>query len=62
MIVLNKQGVVAYNGAIDDNAATEGDPRKARNYVRNAIGKLSAGDKVSPAKTKSYGCGYKLAD
>src|SRR5258706_15291342 len=37
MIVIDKDGVVAYNGAIDDNASTDEDPRKARNYVREAI-------------------------
>ena len=62
MIVIDKEGKVAYNGAIDDKADTEGDPRKARNYVKEAIAKLSANEPVTIAKTKPYGCGYKYAN
>jgi peroxiredoxin len=62
LVVIDKNGVVAYNGAIDDKADTEGDPRKARCYVREALDKLMAGEPVSVAKTKPYGCGVKYAD
>jgi peroxiredoxin len=62
MIVIDKDGTVAYNGAIDDKAATDGDPRKARNYVREALDKLMAGKPVAVAKTKPYGCGVKYAE
>ena len=62
MIVIDKQGVVAYNGAIDDRPETEGDPRKARNYVREAINALLAGEKPKVTATKSYGCGVKYAN
>ena len=62
MIVIDKEGLIAYNGAIDDKAVTEGDPREARNYVREAVGKLATGGNVSVARTKPYGCGAKYAD
>jgi peroxiredoxin len=62
MIVIDKEGKVAYNGAIDDKAQPEGDPRKARNYVRETINALLAGQPVQVASTKSYGCGIKYAD
>jgi peroxiredoxin len=62
MFVISKDGVLAYDGAIDDRAEDSGDPRKARNYVREAIGKLLAGESVKVAKTKPYGCGVKYAD
>ena len=62
MIVIDKNGVVAYNGAIDDTPATEGDPRKARNYVREAIDQLLAGQKPKVTSTKPYGCGVKYAE
>jgi len=62
MIVIDKSGVVAYNGAIDDTPATEGDPRKARNYVREAIDQLLAGQKPKVTSTRPYGCGVKYAD
>lgn len=62
MIVIDKNGLVAYNGAIDDTPATEGDPRKARNYVREAINQLLAGQKPKVTSTKPYGCGVKYTD
>ena len=62
MIVIDQEGIVAYNGAIDDSPAAEGDPRKARNYVREAIDKLGAGQAVAVARTRPYGCGIKYAN
>ena len=59
MFVIDKNGVLVYQGAIDDRASAEGDPRTARNYVREAVGKLLAGEKVTVSQTKSYGCGVK---
>jgi peroxiredoxin len=62
MVVINASGEVAYNGAIDDAAVTGGDPRKARNYVREAIQALQAGKPVAVSRTKPYGCGIKYAN
>jgi peroxiredoxin len=62
MVVIDKQGKVAYNGAIDDKAVTEGDPRAAKNYVKEAVAKLQAGETIAVAKTKPYGCGIKYAN
>ena len=62
MVVIDKQGIVAYNGAIDDRPEAEGDPRKARNYVREAIDRLNAGQPLAVSQTKPYGCGIKYAD
>jgi len=62
MVVIGKDGKVAYNGAIDDKAETEGDPRAAKNYVKDAVAKLQAGQPVAVAKTKPYGCGVKYAN
>ena len=62
MVVIDTKGIVAYNGAIDDRAESEGDPRKARNYVREAVKALKEGKPVAVSKTKSYGCGVKYAD
>jgi len=62
MIVIDTKGNVAYDGAIDDKPETEGDPRKARNYVREAIDSLQAGKPVAVTKTRPYGCGVKYAD
>ena len=62
MIVIDPKGSVAYQGAIDDRPEPEGDPRKARNYVREAITKLTAGEKIVVAETRSYGCGVKYSN
>jgi peroxiredoxin len=62
MFVIDKDGNLAYEGAIDDKAASDGDPRKARNYVREALDNLLAGKKVQLTQTKPYGCGVKYAD
>jgi len=62
VVVVDKDGKVAYNGAIDDKAVTEGDPRAAKNYVKDVVGKLQAGEAITVAKTKPYGCGVKYAN
>jgi len=62
VVVIDKAGKVAYNGAIDDKAETEGDPRAAKNYVKDVVGKLQAGEAITVAKTKPYGCGVKYAN
>jgi peroxiredoxin len=59
MFVIDKEGRLVYQGAIDDKAQTKGDPRQARNYVKEAVNKVLAGEKVETADTKPYGCGVK---
>ena len=59
MFVIDKSGILAYQGAIDDRPVPEGDPRTARNYVREAVQKLEAGEKVAVTQTRPYGCGVK---
>jgi peroxiredoxin len=59
MFVIDKQGVLAYEGAIDDRPASDGDPRTAHNYVREAVQKLQASEKLTVSQTKPYGCGVK---
>ncbi len=62
MFVINKDGTLVYDGAIDDIRDPSHDPRKARNYVREAIGKIMAGQKVDVAENKPYGCSVKYAE
>jgi hypothetical protein len=60
LVIINAKGIVAYNGAIDDQADSEVDPRKAKtNYVRDAIASLIKNEPVKVTRTKSYGCGIK---
>ena len=61
MFVIDKNGILAYEGAIDDRPSNEGDPRSAHNYVRDSVQKLLAGEKVTVTDTKPYGCGVRYA-
>jgi len=53
MFVIDKEGVLAYNGAINDRND------QSRNYVEEAITALLKGSTVATAKTKPYGCSVK---
>jgi hypothetical protein len=62
MIVIDKEGKVAYNGAIDSKASTDpGDIDGSENYVAAALDAVLAGKPVEKAKTQPYGCGVKYA-
>jgi peroxiredoxin len=56
MFVIDKNGVLAYQGAVDNQPNLDGNPRAARNYVRESVRALLAGKKVSVPETKPYGC------
>ena len=59
MFVIDPKGTLVYEGAIDDRAEPHGDPRTAHNYVREAVAKLIAGEKLRVTQTRPYGCGVK---
>jgi peroxiredoxin len=59
IFVVDKNGVLAYMGAIDDDRSTEGGANATVNYVAQAIDELEAGKSVSIPETKSYGCSVK---
>lgn len=60
MFVVDKEGKLAYQGAIDDIAdADQNSVAKAKNYVAEALDLLLENKKVSHPTTKSYGCGVK---
>lgn len=62
MYVINKDGILVYHGAIDNQPDPVHDPTKAQNYVSQAVGALLAGKTVAVAETKPYGCSVKYAD
>lgn len=63
MFVIDKEGKIAYMGAIDDdNGVNPSDIEKADNYVRDALSALAAGHAVKVSSTQSYGCSVKYAD
>jgi peroxiredoxin len=53
--VIDANGVLVYQGAIDDGA----NGNAKMNYVVNAAKALKAGEAVSPSSTRPYGCGVK---
>jgi peroxiredoxin len=57
LFIIDKDGTVAYQGAIDSNA--DGDTKNPVNYVSKALEELAAGKRVSTPQTKSYGCSVK---
>lgn len=62
MYVINPEGKLVYQGAIDDKASTDkADVKEARNYVREAIWALiqKPAKPIEVAETKSYGCSVK---
>jgi peroxiredoxin len=62
MYVIDKNGVLVYQGAIDNKPDPMHDPRTARNYVSEAVDALLAGKLVEVSQTKPYGCGVKYAN
>jgi peroxiredoxin len=54
MVVIGKDGKVAYMGAIDDDKGPD-KPGKT-NYVAKALDEMLAGTTVTKAQTKPYGC------
>ena len=62
MFIIDSAGYIVYDGAIDN--APMGEPAEGQqvvNYVDKALAELTAGRKVSIAKTKPYGCSVKYA-
>ncbi len=60
MVVINPQGMVIYDGAIDDRPTTDlGDIPGATNYVNLALEQAMAGKPVETPATRPYGCSVK---
>jgi peroxiredoxin len=60
MFIINKDGILVYNGAIDDIRSTNvDDVAKAKNYVQLALDELLAGKEVSIKTSQPYGCSVK---
>lgn len=60
IVIVDKEGVVRYHGAIDSIRSTDAaDVAKATDHVSAALADLAAGRPVATAQTKSYGCSVK---
>ncbi|PIO49248.1 MAG: thioredoxin family protein [[Chlorobium] sp. 445] len=62
MYIIDKNGILVYNGAIDDDNSTKGGANAKVNYVAKALDELLAGKPISTSTTKPYGCSVKYAD
>src|ERR1700720_1625462 len=57
MVIINPEGKIAYEGAIDSKATPNpADIPSSTNYVKAALDQSLAGKSVSNAQTKPYGC------
>ena len=54
--VVDKNGILVYEGAMDDHPDPFHDPRTARNYVRETVDDLLNGKPIEVSQTKPYGC------
>jgi AhpC/TSA family len=60
MVVIDRGGMIAYMGAIDDTPSTRlADVKTAKNYLVAALDEIAAGKPVTVASTRAYGCSIK---
>jgi len=60
MVVINPQGLIIYDGAIDDRPTAEvSDIRTARNYLSLALEQAMSGKPVETPTSRPYGCSVK---
>jgi len=60
MVIINPEGKIAYEGAIDSKATPNpADIPSSTNYVKAALDQSLAGKSVSTPQTKPYGCSVK---
>jgi len=63
IFIINPQGTLIYNGAIDDRPTTDvSDVNGAKNYVTAALNEAMAGKPVAVATSRPYGCSVKYPD
>ena len=62
MVVIDPDGKVIYEGAIDDHATTDpADIPHSKNYVSEALSEAMSGEAVAVSYTRSYGCSVKYS-
>ena len=62
MFIINPEGVLVYNGAIDDKPTPDqADIATSTNYVSQALEEAMAGKSVSVPVSRPYGCSVKYA-
>ncbi|HZC35714.1 MAG TPA: thioredoxin family protein [Chthoniobacterales bacterium] len=62
MYIINPEGKLVYEGAIDDKPSTDlADIKTAKNYVKSALNAVLGGQTVASSSTRPYGCSVKYA-
>jgi len=62
MYIIDPQGTLVYNGAIDDKPTSDqADIKTSKNYVSAALSEALAGKPITDAATRPYGCTVKYA-
>ncbi len=60
MVVIDAEGVLRYDGAIDDKPSADAKSLNgATNYLKAAFASVVAGEEVAEKRTKPYGCSVK---
>lgn len=60
IFIINPEGKLIYQGAIDDIASADSnDIQKANNYVQASLSATFNGEAIKVSSTKSYGCSVK---
>jgi peroxiredoxin len=59
MFIVDAEGVVVYEGAIDDDPRGNKEAGARTNYVSNALNDMAAGKPVAVPETTPYGCSVK---
>jgi peroxiredoxin len=63
MFIISPQGVLIYNGAIDDRPTTDvADVNGAKNYVSTALEEATSGKPVGVPTSRPYGCSVKYSE
>jgi len=62
MVVINPQGTIIYDGAIDDHPTSDSsDIPQSKNYLELALSEATAGKPVGIPASRPYGCSVKYA-
>lgn len=59
LFIIDEQGKIAYNGAIDDDPSARKAKAERVNYVDGGLTAELASKPINPASTKPYGCSVK---
>lgn len=62
MYIIDKNGMLVFNGAIDNDRGDEMPYASKTNYVAKALGELLAGTEISEPDPRPYGCSVKYAN